>query len=247
MPMPPRALRIAVEAAGLEVSALLERPADADMLLVLAHGAGADMHHAFMQGLAQGFAQHRVATLRYQFPYSERGKRQVDRPSTAHATVRAAVRCAVEQASGLAIFAGGKSFGGRMTSQAQAIEPLPQVQGLVFFGFPLHPAWRAKRDAADAVDPAGPTDEPSTTRADHLADVKAPMLFVQGTKDALARFDLIEDVVRKLGDRATLHTIDGADHGFSRLKGGAGDAAREAMAAFVAPVAAWMRARRDNA
>lgn len=219
----PAALRVTVDAAGLDVSALLERPTDAWALFVFAHGAGADMHHAFMTDVAHALAGHGVATLRFQFPYTERGKRQVDRPPAAHAAVRAAVRAAADAAPGLALFAGGKSFGARMTSQAQAIEPLPGVRGLVFLGFPLHPA-----------------GAPATQRGDHLAAVALPMLFVQGTKDALARLDLIEARVRSLGERATLHALEGADHGFTRST----KARREdALLAFAAPVAAWMRAR----
>ncbi len=211
--------------ADIDVSALLVRPANAESMLVMAHGAGADMHHTFMQHMASGLATHGVATLRFRFPYAERGKKQVDRAPIAHAAVRAAVSLAREEAGDLPLFAGGKSFGARMTSQAQAIETLAGVRGLVFFGFPLHPA-----------------GAPATERSDHLSNVSLPMLFVQGTRDALARFDLIDARVRTLGEHATLHAIEGADHGFTRMKSVDGATPEAKLATVAASVAAWMRA-----
>ncbi len=177
-----------------QVSALRLRPPDAACLAVLAHGAGAGMHHAFMDAIATRLAARRVATLRYQFPYTESGTRRPDPPRLLEATVRAAVAAA---AGDLPLVAGGKSMGGRMTSQAQAAGPLPGVRGLFFLGFPLHPARR-----------------PATARAAHLAGVSLPMLFLQGTRDALADIDLIRTQLAALGPRAALHEIDGADHSF---------------------------------
>ena len=179
------------------VSALLEMPARARALLVLAHGAGAGMTHAFMQAVAEGLAQRAIATLRYQFPFMEEGSKRPDPPKLAQETVRAAVREAGALAGGLPLFAGGKSFGGRMTSQAQAAEPLPGVRGLVFLGFPLHP-----------------TGHPSQERAQHLFEVKVPMLFLQGTRDALADLALLRPIVERLGPAAALEVFDGADHSF---------------------------------
>jgi predicted alpha/beta-hydrolase family hydrolase len=184
-----------------EVSALLERPADAQVLYVLAHGAGAGMRHSFMDAIAEALGKRRVATFRYAFPYMEAGKRRPDHFKTLIATVRAAVAAAARAAPDLPIVAGGKSMGGRMTSRAAAEEPLPGVRGLVFVGFPLHPP---KKDG--------------TQRAEHLADVAVPMLFVQGTRDRLARMDLIEQVVSSLGARARMHVIESGDHGFHVLK-----------------------------
>lgn len=179
------------------VSGLWQPAATPGAVLALAHGAGAGMTHAAMAAIAQGLAARGVSTLRYQFPYMERGSRRPDSPAVAHAAVRAAVAEARRRAPGLPLYAGGKSFGGRMTSQAQAIEPLPSVRGLVFFAFPLHPA-----------------QKPATVRADHLAGVKVPMLFLQGTRDALAEWELLQGVLRKLRKFATLVEADGADHAF---------------------------------
>src|SRR5688572_27368778 len=156
-------------AEGATVSGLLDAPADARACYVLAHGAGAGMHHTFMAGIASGLAQRRIATLRFQFPYMEQGSKRPDSPKVAHAAVRAAVQEAAKRLPNLPLFAGGKSFGGRMTSQAQAAEPLAGVRGLVFVGFPLHPAGK-----------------PSVERAEHLGQVQVPMLFLQGTRDTLA-------------------------------------------------------------
>jgi uncharacterized protein len=179
------------------VSALLLAPTDARACYVLAHGAGAGMTHAFMTAVAQGLAARGIATLRYQFPYMERGSRRPDTPRVAHAAVRAAVVEAAQRLPGLPLFAGGKSFGGRMTSQAQAASPLPGVRGLVFLGFPLHPAGK-----------------PSDERAAHLFDVDIPMLFLQGSRDDLASLELLEPVVAKLGAKATLAVLADADHSF---------------------------------
>ena len=201
-------LRFDVEGGG-EVSALLSRPAKARRLLVLAHGAGAGMSHPFMEKLAGELACVGVATLRYQFPYMEKQRRVPDSPAILTAAVVAAVRAAAETVPGLALLAGGKSMGGRMTSQAAAQQPLDGVRGLVFFGFPLHPPNR-----------------PGTKRADHLAKVTVPMLFLQGTRDTFADLKLLRPVCAKLGSRATLHVIETADHSFHVLKSsGRSDAA----------------------
>ena len=182
---------------GTSVSGLVQAPAQARSAYVLAHGAGAGMGHAFLDACANGLAERGVASLRFQFPYMERGSRRPDSPAVAQATVRAAVARAAERFAGARLFAGGKSFGGRMTSQAQALAPLPGVEGLVFLGFPLHPA-----------------DKPSSARADHLRQVDLPMLFVQGTRDKLAQWDLVQALVAGLGERARLLEIDQADHSF---------------------------------
>src|SRR5216684_1771408 len=193
-------LRFGVEGGG-EVSALLLRPTTAQRLLVLAHGAGAGMSHPFMEKLAGELASVGVATLRYQFPYVEERRRVPDAPAVLTATVVAAVRTAANAALGLPLLAGGKSMGGRMTSQAAAEHPLDGVRGLVFFGFPLHPP-----------------KQQGTKRADHLAKVTIPMLFLQGTRDTFADLKLLRPICRKLGSRATLHVIETADHSFHLLK-----------------------------
>src|SRR5437879_10650089 len=193
-------LRFGVEGGG-EVSALLCRPANARWLMALAHGAGAGMSHPFMEKLAAELAGVGVATLRYQFPYMEQRRRVPDAPAVLTATVVAAARRAAEVAPGLPLLAGGKSMGGRMTSQAPARHPLDGVRGLVFFGFPLHPP-----------------KQPGTKRAEHLAKVTVPMLFLQGTRDELADLKLLRPVCAKLGARATLHVIETADHSFHVLK-----------------------------
>lgn len=192
------------------VEAILEIPADAAALYILAHGAGAPMRHAFMNAIAAALAARSIATLRYNFPYSQAGKRGPDRPVILEATVRAALAHARAEAPDLPLFAGGKSMGGRMTSQAIAHEPDDDLRGIVFLGFPLHGAGKP----------------PDAKRAEHLADVRAPMLFIQGTRDSLARMDLVENVVTSLGDRATLHVVEDADHGFHvRRSSGRDDAA----------------------
>jgi len=213
-------LRFGVEGGG-RVSALLCRPEKARRLLVLGHGAGAGMSHPFMEKLADELASVEVATLRYQFPYMEERRRAPDRPAVLMATVVAAVRAAAEAALGLPLLAGGKSMGGRMTSQAAAQHGLDGVRGLVFFGFPLHPP-----------------KQPGTKRADHLAKVTVPMLFLQGTRDTLADLQLLRPVCAKLGPRATLHVIETADHSFHVLKrSGRSDA--EVLRELAETTASW--------
>lgn len=191
-----RTVTIAVDPTQ-SVSGLLQAPPEAAACYVMAHGAGAGMGHPFMVAIADGLAARGVATLRYQFPYMEKGARRPDPPKLAHATVRAAVVEASRLLPALALVAGGKSFGGRMTSQAQAASPLPGVRGLGFLGFPLHPAGR-----------------PSDERAAHLSEVGTPMLFLQGSRDELADLPLLQTVVGGLGARATLRLFDQADHSF---------------------------------
>jgi len=176
---------------------ILRRPEDAFCLYVLAHGAGAGMAHVAMAAIAEGLSERGIASLRFQFPYMQRGSKRVDAPKVAHAAVRAAVAEAQRRAGKLPLFAGGKSFGGRMTSQTQAETPLAGVRGLVFFGFPLHPA-----------------GAPAVERADHLKDIAIPLLFLQGSNDALADVALLRPTVAKLGRRATLKLFDDADHSF---------------------------------
>jgi predicted alpha/beta-hydrolase family hydrolase len=204
------------------VSGLWDAPSKPRACLVLAHGAGVGMTHKSMASIATGLTARNVATLRFQFPYMERGSRRVDPPHMAHAAVRAAVAEARHRAGNMPLFAGGKSFGGRMTSQAQAKTALEGVRGLVFFGFPLHPA-----------------GQPSDERAEHLADVKIPMLFLQGTRDALADVDLLRPVVTRLGKRATLELFADADHSFHvPAKTGRKDA--EVLSEILDAAAVWM-------
>lgn len=183
-----------------EVSAILLRPPDARCLYVLAHGAGAGMRHAFMEAACARLAERGVASFRYQFPYMEQGRRGPNPRGVLLATVRAAVAAAADAAGDLPLFAGGKSMGGRMTSLAAAAQPLPAVRGLVFYGFPLHAAGRS-----------------GSERADHLADVDRPLLFLQGTRDKLAPLEELEPRVRTL-PRAELHVVEGGDHSFHVLK-----------------------------
>jgi predicted alpha/beta-hydrolase family hydrolase len=182
---------------GQTVSGLWQSPPDARACYVMAHGAGAGMTHPFMTAFANELARRAIATLRYQFPYMERGSRRPDAPKVAHAAVRAAVAEAGRLAPELALYAGGRSFGGRMTSQAQALSPLSGVRGLAFLGFPLHPA-----------------GQPSDARGEHLSDVRIPLLFLQGSRDELAHLPLLTKLVERLGDRATLALFDDADHSF---------------------------------
>jgi predicted alpha/beta-hydrolase family hydrolase len=182
---------------SLTVSALYLLPSQAAACCVLGHGAGAGMNHASMASVAAGLADLGIATLRYQFPYMERGSKRPDPPPLCHATVRAAVSMAAKLAPDLPLIAGGRSFGGRMTSQTQALTPLPGVRGLAFLAFPLHPAGK-----------------PSVERATHLADVRIPMLFLQGTRDELAGLELLKPVIAGLGARATLKLLADADHSF---------------------------------
>jgi uncharacterized protein len=214
-------LRVRVAETSGEVSALLVRPPDARLLYVLAHGAGAGMRHPFLESIAQRLAQRGIATLRYQFPYMERRAGRPDPPAVAAATVRAAAEEAARAAPGLPLIAGGKSFGGRMTSTAQAEEPLPAVRGLVFLGFPLHPPGR-----------------PGDQRAEHLARVQIPMLFLQGDRDDFADPKLLKPVVKRLGDRATLHLVEGGDHSFKFLKR-SGKTEADVMEELVGAIADW--------
>ena len=194
-------LRFPASRSAGEVSALLVRPDRARWLYVFGHGAGAGMRHHFMEDAAAVLAAHGIATFRYQFPYLEQGSRRIDPQPILLATVRSAVAAAREAARDLPLLAGGKSMGGRMTSLAASKEPLPGVKGIVFFGFPLHPA-----------------GAPAAERGEHLAAVPNPMLFLQGTRDKLADLDLLGPVVERLGARASLHVVEGADHGFDVLK-----------------------------
>jgi len=182
---------------GSTVSALWQKPKGAKAVLVLAHGAGAGMTHRHMAATADGLEARGIATLRYNFPYMEKGSKRPDNPPVAHAAIRAAAADAAKLAGDLPLFAGGRSFGARMTSQAQALEPLPSVTGLVFFAFPLHAPGK-----------------PGIERAEHLSSVKIPMLFLQGTKDEFADLDLLKPVTAKLGKRAKLHLAEHADHSF---------------------------------
>ena len=204
------------------VSGLLLRPNAAKALYLFAHGAGAGMTHKAMESNAQGLAERGIATLRYQFPYMEKGSRRPDPPGIAHATVRAAAAEAARLVPELPLFAGGRSFGGRMTSQAQAETPLPGVRGLAFLGFPLHPAGK-----------------PGIERAEHLSRVQVPMLFVSGERDALAELGLLRPVVADLGERATLHLVANADHSF-KVAAKSGRTAAEAEAEALDAVASWM-------
>jgi len=214
------ARRITVPGAG-EVSALLVMPAKPTALYVLAHGAGAGMRHPFMEAIAHRLAARGVGTLRYQFPYMEQGGRRPDPEPVAVATVRAAVAAGRAAAGGLPLIAGGKSFGGRMTSRAAAAAPLEGVAGLVFLGFPLHP-----------------TGRPGTSRADHLDQVQLPMLFLQGTRDTLADLGLLRPVLERVGRRATLEVIEHADHSFHVLKR-SGRTDDQALDQLAAAVSAW--------
>ena len=214
-------VRIAVGERAGDVSGLLLRPDGARLLYVLAHGAGAGMRHPFLEVVAQRLAERSIATLRYQFPYMEQRARRPDPPAVAAATVLAAVIEAASVAPGLPLVAGGKSFGGRMTSTAQAEEPLPGVRGLVFLGFPLHPPGR-----------------PGDSRAEHLARVQIPMLFLQGDRDQFADLKLLKPVVKGLGERATLHLVEGGDHSFHVLKR-SGRTDLEVIADLVETIVAW--------
>lgn len=207
------------------VSGILARPPKATALYVVAHGAGAGMRHAFMDAMASALYRRGIATLRYQFPYTEAGRKRPDRPPPLMATVRAAVHEAGRRARGLPLFAGGKSMGGRMTSMAAAQEPLAGVSGLVFLGYPLHPPGKE-----------------GTSRADHLDDVSVPSLFVQGTRDKLANLDLLRPVLRRVGKQAELFVVDGGDHSLHVLKrsGRTDDEVREEVADHIT---AWIDRR----
>lgn len=216
-------LKLDIEKIGT-VSAILTQPDNARACYVLAHGAGADMRHAFMAKAAGGLANRGIATLRFNFPYMEEKKGRPDQPAVAHATIRAAVAEAARLCPGLTLVAGGKSFGGRMTSQAQSKAPLPGVKGLAFLGFPLH---------ADK--------KPSSARAEHLAGIAIPMLFLQGTRDGLAELDHLRPVIAALGAKATLHEVEGGDHSFAVLKR-SGRTNDEALTEVLDTLAAWIAA-----
>jgi hypothetical protein len=217
----PTAVTIAVDKLQ-SVSGLLHLPAQAFACYVMAHGAGAGMTHPFMAAVADGLERRKVATLRYQFPAMERGLQRPDRPALAQATVRAAVGAADRLAPSLPLFAGGKSFGGRMASQAQAETPMPHVCGLVFLGFPLHPAGK-----------------PSAERATHLDGVQIPMLFLQGTRDALADMQLLAATIERLGQAATLVPVEGADHSF-HVPAWSGRTDAQVLESMLDAVVAWM-------
>jgi predicted alpha/beta-hydrolase family hydrolase len=219
----PQKLKIEVDR-GDSVSALLLRPISARACYVFAHGAGAGMTHPFMETVATGLCERDIATLRYQFPYMEKASKGPDPPPIAHAAVRAAAAEAVRRCPELVLVAGGKSFGGRMTSQAQAIAPLAGVRGLAFLGFPLHPAGK-----------------PSDIRAKHLSDIQIPILFVQGTRDKLAEPQLLEPVVKRLGKLASLHQVQEADHSF-HIAARTGRNDREVMREVLDALAAWIDA-----
>ncbi len=221
-PGPADTLTIAVDE-DTGVSGLLHLPANALACFVVAHGAGAGMQHPFMGQIAAGLGERGIGTLRYQFPYMQKGSRRPDPPKMCHATVRAAVATAGRLAPSVPLLAGGRSFGGRMTSQAQAAASLPGVRGLVFLGFPLHPA-----------------RQPSDTRAEHLSAVRIPMLFLQGTRDELAVLELLQPVVRRLGDLATLKLFADADHSFHvPARSGRNDA--QVRTEILDAMAAWTR------
>lgn len=211
---------------GERVSAVANRPRRADSAFVFAHGAGAGMHHPFMAAVADGLGQRQIATLRYQFPAMQAGRRRVDSPPVAHATVRAAAAMANILWPGLPLFAGGKSFGGRMTSQAQAIDPLPDVVGLIFLGFPLHPAGK-----------------PSLERAVHLASIDVPMLFVHGERDALAETAEFDAMIKCLGSLASREDVAAADHTFHVPKR-AGTTDNEVRESILDVLAIWTQAWR---
>ena len=217
----PQPLTIAVEGAQ-PVSGLIDAPADARACFVLAHGAGAGMTHPSMAAVAAGLSERGVAVLRYQFPFMEQGSRRPDPPAVAHAAVRAAVAEAARRLPGLKLVAGGRSFGGRMTSQAQAIAPLPGVRGLAFLAFPLHPAGRV-----------------STERARHLSDVHVPMLFLQGTRDALADAGEMQALAARLGGRATLRLWQDADQSF-KVPARSGRTEAEVRAEILDALTVWI-------
>jgi predicted alpha/beta-hydrolase family hydrolase len=217
-----QAVTITVDEAR-RVSGLLQVPRGARICYVLAHGAGAGMSHPFMGAIADGLAERGIATLRYQFPYMEQGSKRPDAPKLAQATVRAALAKASHLVPKLALVAGGKSFGGRMTSQAQAALPLPGVGALVFLGFPLHPAGR-----------------PSDGRGAHLVEVKIPMLFLQGTRDALADTHILQALVERLGKRATLKLFQDADHSF-HVPARSGQTVAEVRTEMLDALASWLQ------
>ncbi|HLZ98793.1 MAG TPA: alpha/beta family hydrolase [Steroidobacteraceae bacterium] len=216
-----QSVEIAVDEAT-RVSGILIAPRESKACFVLAHGAGAGMRHPFMAKLADDLAALRIATLRYQFPYMERRGKRPDTPAVCHAAVRAAVAAAATLVPSLPLIAGGKSFGGRMTSQAQSTAPLPGVRGLVFLGFPLHPP-----------------KQPSDQRGGHLAQVQIPMLFLQGARDAFAAPELLNPLVKRLGGLVTLRLLRDADHSFHvPARSGVGD--DEIHAEMLAALESWV-------
>ena len=219
-----RELKLDIERIGT-VSAILTRPDHARACYVLAHGAGADMRHSFMEKVAEGLASRGIATLRFNFPYMEKKQGRPDQPAVAHAAIRTAVEEAARLCPGLKLVAGGKSFGGRMTSQAQSKAPLPGVKGLAFLGFPLHAA-----------------KKPSSERAEHLAGIAIPMLFLQGTRDELAVLGHLKPVIEMLGAKATVHEVEGGDHSFAVLKK-SGRSNDEALKEVLDTLAAWIDQR----
>jgi hypothetical protein len=224
MPTSTRAITFAVSATQ-RVSALLQAPSASRACYVLAHGAGAGMAHPFMTAIANELAARGIATLRYQFPYMENGSKRPDPPKIAHAAVRAAIEEATRLLPRMPLVAGGKSFGGRMTSQAQAAAPLANVRGLAFLGFPLHPA-----------------KQPSNERARHLADVHVPMLFLQGTRDELADLQLVQELARALGSRAMLELVADGDHSF-HVRKGSGSTDALVLGRLADVLAAWIDAK----
>jgi len=204
------------------VSAILTQPDNARACYVLAHGAGADMRHSFMDKVAVGLAERGIATFRFNFPYMEEKKGRPDQPAVAHAAIRVAVEEAARLCPGVLLVAGGKSFGGRMTSQAQSQAPLAGVKGLAFLGFPLHAA-----------------KKPSSERAEHLAGIAIPMLFLQGTRDELADLSYLKPVIAALGPKATLHEVEGGDHSFAVLKK-SGRTSEEALTEVLDTLVAWI-------
>ncbi|HEV8408167.1 MAG TPA: alpha/beta family hydrolase [Sphingomicrobium sp.] len=219
------AQKVIIPTSDASVSGLFLRPSEAKALFLFAHGAGVGMAHPGMEANATGLADRGIATLRYQFPYMERGGGRPDPPRIAHLTVRAAAASAAKLAGDLPLFAGGRSYGGRMTSQAQALAPIAGVRGLVFLGFPLHPA-----------------GAPATERADHLANIEVPMLFVSGERDALAEMRLLRAAVQSLGDRAELFVIRDGDHGL-RVPARSGRTSADAQAEALDCVAGWIEER----
>lgn len=220
----PKSLKFLATPEEGEVSALYLRPENAVALLLLAHGAGTDMRHRSIETLSQALTEHSIATFRYNFPYKEKsGGAGPGNKKAITATVHSAVVAAAKEGGDLPLFAGGRSFGGRMSSLAASQAPLPNARGIVFFGFPLHPAGK-----------------PGTERTDHLFKVDLPMLFLQGPRDKLATPDLLEPIVKKLGSRATLHMVAGADHSFTVLRS-SGRTNEEVMEELASTAAAWMR------
>jgi predicted alpha/beta-hydrolase family hydrolase len=220
-PMTPQAITVTVNDAQ-RVSGLLQAPPASRACYVFAHGAGAGMTHPFLASVANGLAERGIATLRYHFPYMEQGSKRPDAPKLTRATVRAAVLEASRQLPEAALFSGGKSFGGRMSSQAQADSPLPGVRGLVFLGFPLHPP-----------------GQPSAERGNHLFEIRIPMLFLQGTRDEFADLQLLEGLCQQLGTRAALTLFQDADHSF-RVPKRTGRKASEVQVELLDALANWI-------